>query len=71
MVSMIMQHEIGAARMTYEQQIKFGSSPGAALDFAVLGYLKKNRDVPVIEARASIARALGVEMAVGDQRATG
>ncbi len=37
MVSMIRHHELGAARMAYQQQIKVGTAPKAALDFAVLG----------------------------------
>ena len=54
-------HEVGAARFTYYQQIKFGCGPDAALDFAVLGYLKNNRHVSSSEARTALAEALGVE----------
>ena len=56
----IITHEIGAARLTYHQQIKFGSDPEAALGFAVLGYLKKNRSVPISEARAALGKAPGI-----------
>jgi hypothetical protein len=56
-------NELGAARLTYHQQIKYGSGPDTALDFAVLGYLKQNRHVPVDEARARLADALGIEQA--------
>ena len=56
-------HEVGAARLTYHQQINFGCRPEAALDFAVLGYLKKNRHVSSSEARVALAEALGIEYA--------
>lgn len=57
----IKHHELGAARITYEHQRKRGNSRAAALDFAVLGYLKQHRELSVKEARANLAEALGLE----------
>ena len=56
-------YELGVARLTYHQQIKYGSGPDTALDFAVLVYLKQIRHVPVDEARARLSVALGIQKA--------
>ena len=57
----IKHHELGAARLTYDRQRKAGSPSDAALDFAVIGYLKRNRNLSAEEARMRLAEALGVE----------
>ncbi|MDA0990041.1 MAG: hypothetical protein O3A51_04755, partial [Verrucomicrobia bacterium] len=48
----IKHHELGAARLTFDRQRKAGNSPDAALEFAVIGYLKRNRNLSAAEARA-------------------
>ena len=53
--------ELAAAKNTYREQIKFGNSPKLALGLATIYYLQRHRSVPVSEARARIAEALGID----------
>lgn len=55
--------EFGAAKIAYHEQIEFGSALKSALNLASIVYQQRNPFVPVCEARARIADALGIQIA--------
>ena len=62
MADRIKHYELGAARLTYDYQRRAGSPPDAALNLAVIGYLKRNRNLSSEVARIRLAEALGLEI---------